>query len=130
MALGERLGGHIISGHIDGTGTIARKTPDQNATRVRISCNRDILRLIVERGSIAVDGVSLTVSGLFDGAFEVSLIPHTGEETTILKKDVGSKVNLENDVIGKYVERLLEMPPHKDTISSDFSLDMLAELGF
>lgn len=107
MALGDRFGGHIVSGHIDGTGIISDMKRDENAVRVRIKASQDILKLIVEKGSIAIDGISLTVVGLDDTSFEVSLIPHTGEETTLLKKKPGEFVNLENDVIGKYVERLM-----------------------
>lgn len=107
MAAGGRFGGHIVSGHIDGTGTVASRLADQNAVRVRIDCPAHILALIVEKGSIAIDGISLTVSGLFDDSFEVSVIPHTGGQTTLLSKKVGDVVNLENDVVGKYVQRLL-----------------------
>ncbi len=107
MAAGGRFGGHIVSGHIDGTGTVASRQADQNAVRVRIDCPTHILALIVEKGSIAIDGISLTVSGLFERGFEVSVIPHTGGQTTLLSKQVGDVVNLENDVVGKYVQRLL-----------------------
>ncbi len=102
-----RFGGHIVSGHIDGTGVVASRVADQNAVRVRIRCPEHIVALIVEKGSIAIDGISLTVSGLFDDGFEVSIIPHTGGQTTLLSKRVGDVVNLENDVVGKYVQRLL-----------------------
>ena len=107
MAAGGRFGGHIVSGHIDGTGRVASRVEDQNAVRVRISCAPSIVGLIVEKGSIAIDGISLTVSGLFDDGFEVSVIPHTGGQTTLLTKRPGDVVNLENDVVGKYVQRLL-----------------------
>ena len=107
MAAGGRFGGHIVSGHIDGTGRVASRVEDQNAVRVRISCVPSIVALIVEKGSIAIDGISLTVSGLFDDGFEVSVIPHTGGQTTLLSKRPGDVVNLENDVVGKYVQRLL-----------------------
>ena len=107
MAAGGRFGGHIVSGHIDGTGRVASRVEDQNAVRVRISCAPSIVALIVEKGSIAIDGISLTVSGLFDDGFEVSVIPHTGGQTTLLTKRPGDVVNLENDVVGKYVQRLL-----------------------
>ena len=107
MAAGGRFGGHIVSGHIDGTGRILSRAEDQNAVRVRISCSAPIVALIVEKGSIAIDGISLTVSGLFDDGFEVSVIPHTGVQTTLLGRHVGDVVNLENDVVGKYVQRLL-----------------------
>ena len=83
------------------------RAADQNAVRVRIDCPRDILRLVVEKGSVAVDGISLTVSRLFDDGFEVSVIPHTAANTTLLSSAAGDAVNLENDVVGKYVQRLL-----------------------
>lgn len=107
MQMGGRFGGHIVSGHIDGTGTIISRTPDQNAIRLRIGCDEHITALIVEKGSICIDGVSLTVSGVFNDGFEVSIIPHTGEATILLDKRAGETVNLENDVVGKYVQRLL-----------------------
>lgn len=107
MAANGRFGGHIVSGHIDGTGTIASRVADQNAVRVRIRCPNAIGALVVEKGSIAIDGVSLTVARLFDDGFEVSVIPHTGGQTTLLGKRVGEQVNLENDVVGKYVQRLM-----------------------
>lgn len=85
----------------------ALRVADQNAVRVRIDCPRGILRLVVEKGSVAVDGISLTVSRLFDDGFEVSVIPHTAANTTLLSSAAGDAVNLENDVVGKYVQRLL-----------------------
>lgn len=107
MAAGERFGGHIVSGHIDGTGTVRRVRRDQNAVRYTIEAPRDILALVVLRGSIAIDGISLTVAELFDDAFEVSIIPHTAAQTTLSSRKPGDCVNLENDVVGKYVQRLL-----------------------
>ena len=107
MAADGRFGGHIVSGHIDGCGRVRSRAADQNAVRVRIDCPRDILRLVVEKGSVAVDGISLTVSRLFDDGFEVSIIPHTAANTTLLSSAAGDAVNLENDVVGKYVQRLL-----------------------
>lgn len=102
-----RFGGHIVSGHIDGTGTIYQVRPDQNATWITIRTDAEILRYIVEKGSIAIDGISLTVAAVSATDFSVSIIPHTGEETVLLKKHAGDVVNLECDIIGKYVERLI-----------------------
>ena len=107
MAADGRFGGHIVSGHIDGTGTIRRIRRDQNAVRFTIGAPAGIMALIVAQGSIAVDGISLTVADLYDDAFEVSVIPHTAAETTLGSHRPGSTVNLENDVVGKYVQRLL-----------------------
>lgn len=107
MAAGGRFGGHLVSGHIDGTGTIKSCRKEENAVWVTVTAGPDILRLIIEKGSVAIDGISLTVAAVSDRDFQVSVIPHTGEETTLLKKKPGDAVNLENDVVGKYVERLL-----------------------
>ena len=107
MAADGRFGGHIVSGHIDGTGTVRRVRRDQNAVRFTIGAPAGIMALIVAQGSIAVDGISLTVADLYDDAFEVSVIPHTAAETTLGSHRPGSTVNLENDVVGKYVQRLL-----------------------
>lgn len=109
-ALGSRLGGHLVQGHVDGTGTIIGRSPSENWTVVRIALPTSVARYVVEKGSITVDGVSLTVSGLGvdHGAhwFEISLIPTTLDLTTLGTAEVGSTVNLEVDVIAKYVERL------------------------
>lgn len=107
MAAGGRFGGHIVSGHIDGTGIIREFRREENAVWVFIETEEAILRLIVEKGSIAIDGISLTVAKVDSRGFGVSVIPHTGEETTLLQRKTGDTVNLENDLVGKYVERLL-----------------------
>jgi len=110
-AVNSRLGGHIVQGHVDGTGVVLARTPEDNWEVVRVSLPDPIARYVVEKGSITVDGISLTVSSLgADGAgdwFEVSLIPTTRELTTLGAAPVGTTVNLEVDVIAKYVERLL-----------------------
>ncbi len=102
-----RFGGHIVSGHIDGTGTIEEFRPEGPAVWVRISAPEAILALVVEKGSVAVDGISLTVAAAGQRDFQVSLIPHTGLNTSLLSKKAGEPVNLETDVIGKYVRKLL-----------------------
>ena len=107
MAADGRFGGHIVSGHIDGRGKITKIKNDGNAVRFWITSDEKILRLIVEKGSIAIDGISLTVISVSDSDFSISIIPHTMGETTLGTKRVGDTVNLENDIIGKYVERLL-----------------------
>lgn len=107
MKADGRFGGHIVSGHIDGTGTVADIRKDDNAVWYRIRAADTILRYIVEKGSIAIDGISLTVAGLDDDSFSVSVIPHTAANTTLSSKKKGDTVNLENDIIGKYVERLM-----------------------
>lgn len=107
MPADGRFGGHIVSGHIDGIGTITDCRKEENAVWVTIKASQKILQLIIEKGSICIDGISLTVAMVSDGEFQVSVIPHTGEETTLLKKKPRDMVNLENDVIGKYVQKLL-----------------------
>ena len=107
LRLGARLGGHLVSGHIDGLGTIAGIQREDNASWIRIQCPERLLRYIIPKGSVAVDGTSLTVVDVGQQGFRVSLIPETAEQTMLLTKSSGSAVNLECDVIGKYVERLL-----------------------
>ena len=125
MAANGRFGGHIVSGHIDGTGTIASQKREDNAVWVKIKTPAPLLRYIVEKGSIAIDGVSLTVAAVTDTDFSVSIIPHTGAQTILLGKKPGDPVNLECDVIGKYVEKLTA--PHK---TGGISTNFLAENGF
>lgn len=125
MAANGRFGGHIVSGHIDGTGTIASQKREDNAVWVKIKTPAPLLRYIVEKGSIAIDGVSLTVAAVTDTDFSVSIIPHTGAQTILLGKKPGDPVNLESDVIGKYVEKLTA--PHK---TGGISTNFLAENGF
>lgn len=109
MAADGRFGGHFVSGHIDGTGIILKMQNDGNAVWVYISAPRPILNLIIEKGSVAIDGISLTVAKIDEKEFAVSVIPHTGEETTLLNKKPGDIVNLENDVVGKYVQKLMSL---------------------
>ncbi len=106
-AVDSRLGGHIVQGHVDGTGHVVSRTPSEHWEVVRIGLPPELSRYVVEKGSITVDGISLTVSGLGDDWFEVSLIPTTLALTTLGRAPVGARVNLEVDVIAKYVERLL-----------------------
>ena len=130
MAADGRFGGHIVSGHIDGTGTVASMRNEGNAVWVRINTSDEILSLIVEKGSITIDGISLTVAGLGNDYFEVSVIPHTGEETTLLKKKPGDIVNLENDIVGKYVKRLLQGGQPVENKKSKITMEFLSENGF
>lgn len=107
LTLKDGLDGHIVSGHVDGVGIITKITMDEIAQIVYISTTSDIMKYIIKKGSICIDGISLTVINVNDTAFAVSLIPHTAKMTTLGFKNVGDKVNLENDIIGKYVEKLL-----------------------
>ena len=127
MAANGRFGGHIVSGHIDGVGRIVETHPEENAVIVTISAPPEILALIVEKGSIAIDGISLTVAALTKTTFSVSIIPHTAAETVLLKKRAGDVVNLENDIVGKYVQKLLG---NASGTSSGLTLEYLQANGF
>ena len=127
MPADGRFGGHIVSGHIDGTGVIQSMRQEGNAVWVTITAPAFILRGIVEKGSIAIDGISLTVAAVDDVSFSVSIIPHTGGQTILLDKKAGDMVNLENDIIGKYVERFLQ-PQAKP--ESAITMEFLAKHGF
>lgn len=129
MPANGRFGGHIVSGHIDGTGKIASVRPDDNALWYTISAAPELLRYIVEKGSITIDGISLTVAAVDEVSFSVSLIPHTAAVTTLGKKRAGDIVNLETDIIGKYVEKLLHPAPEPER-QGGISLEFLAENGF
>lgn len=129
MPANGRFGGHIVSGHIDGTGKIASVRPDDNALWYTISAAPEQLRYIVEKGSITIDGISLTVAAVDEVSFSVSLIPHTAAVTTLGKKRAGDIVNLETDIIGKYVEKLLRPAPEPER-QGGISLEFLAENGF
>jgi riboflavin synthase len=126
MPMNGRFGGHIVSGHIDGTGRIVTKKSDDNAVRIRIAAERTLLKYIIEKGSVALDGISLTVSAVGSDWFEVSIIPLTGSDTTLLDKTPGALINIECDPLGKYVERLLGF----EKSSSVLDLNYLMEHGF
>lgn len=128
LALGGRLGGHIVTGHIDGTGVIAGVKRDDNALWYTVRAAPSLLRYVAEKGSIAVDGISLTVAGVSGGTFSVSLIPHTAAHTTLGGKGRGDLVNLENDCIAKYVEKLLS--PARPAGAAGMTREFLAQYGF
>ncbi len=131
LSLQSRLGGHIVSGHIDGTGEIISLIKEDNATWVTIKTTNNILRYIVLKGSITIDGISLTVAYVDDKSFKVSIIPHTAQETTLLNKTNGDTVNLECDVISKYVEKLMGLKPvDKCNKSASITEDFLKINGF
>lgn len=130
MILNGRFGGHIVSGHIDGTGTITKYTKEENAIWVTIKAPDEILDLIVEKGSICIDGISLTVATVSDQDFQVSIIPHTAKETTLIHKKVGSLVNLGNDIVGKYIKKLMENNQEEQAKkASGLTMEMLEEYG-
>ena len=126
MAADGRFGGHIVSGHIDGTGTVKSIKKDDNAIWFEIAASREILDGIVEKGSIAIDGISLTVAAVDNVSFKVSIIPHTLKETVLGTRKVGDTVNLETDVIGKYVKKLLD----SQTTKAGLTKEMLLTNGF
>ena len=130
MAAGGRFGGHIVSGHIDATGTITDRRRDDNAVWYTVSAPAALLRYVVEKGSIAIDGISLTVAAVEADRFSVSVIPHTAAVTVLGGKRPGDPVNLEADLIGKYVEKLLRPVQAPPARRSALSLEFLAEHGF
>ena len=129
MAADGRFGGHIVAGHIDGTGRITRIKRDDNAVWYTIQAAPQLLRYIVEKGSIAMDGISLTVARVEENAFSISAIPHTVAQTALQNRREGDLVNLETDIIGKYVEKLLTPAPETPA-SSGLTRDFLARHGF
>jgi len=126
--LGDRMGGHLVQGHVDAVGTIVEQQTVDIAKVLRINAPQEILDYLVAKGSVAIDGISLTVVAVFPDSFTVSIIPHTAKMTTLGFKKTGDTVNLETDIIGRYVEKLLRRngTQHKSGLSSEF----LAEHGF
>lgn len=132
LRLSDRLGGHLVSGHVDGTGRIAKKEPRQDSWLVEIEMDKALSRYTVEKGSIAIDGISLTINHCRDGYVEVNIIPQTGKETTLLQKERGSAVNIETDLIGKYIEKLLpeKRKAEAGKKTTSVTLEGLREQGF
>ena len=130
MAADGRFGGHIVAGHVDDPGTITSMEKDDNAIWITIRTTPAVLKYIVEKGSIAIDGISLTVARVDDKSFAVSVIPHTGANTTMLEKKPGDTVNLETDMVGKYVEKLLRYEESEEKPQSGITMDFLKSHGF
>jgi len=131
LRLGDRFGGHIVSGHIDGTGSIVNIKEDENAIWISIAADSSLLRYVIDKGSIAIDGVSLTVVRVEENQFNVSVIPHTRKETILFDKTLGSKVNLECDVVAKYIERFSGFGKQElNEAKKDISMDFLKENGY
>lgn len=128
MAADGRFGGHIVSGHVDSTGIVKDIRDEENAVWYTIGAKSETLKYIVEKGSIAIDGISLTVAGVTDTDFKVSIIPHTKSETILIYKKVGDIVNLECDIVGKYIEKFLNYSDKKT--ESKLTPEFLAECGF
>lgn len=130
MPAGGRFGGHIVAGHVDGTGRVTRVETDGVARVIAIKADDDVLKYIVDKGSICVDGVSLTVMQVTASEFTISIIPHTQGVTRLGEAQVGDVVNLECDVIAKYVERLLQFTTHEQPSQKSISIDFLQANGF
>ncbi|MCP3900324.1 MAG: riboflavin synthase, partial [Desulfobacteraceae bacterium] len=133
----DRLDGHLVSGHIDGTGTIASKVKKSNAWIITINVPTKLAEQMIEKGSIAIDGISLTINKCSNKDFEISVIPHTLKMTTIEGINVGDKVNIETDMLGKYVQKILNKNLGTDSSDNtngkshkDISLGLLAKKGF
>ena len=132
MPANGRFGGHIVSGHIDGTGMVQSIEPDDNAIWYTIAAKPNLLRYIVEKGSITIDGISLTVAYVDEHCFKVSIIPHTQQVTALHDRGVGDIVNLECDIIGKYVEKLLQPAAEVEETKKESGIteDFLKKYGF
>ena len=126
MVVGSRFGGHIVSGHIDGIGRVTGLKKDGNAIWVTIEADDNIMKYIIRKGSISIDGISLTVASVTRKDFNVSIIPMTASETTLLEKKMGDTVNLECDIVGKYIERFTIFKEKESKVTMDF----LRENGF
>ncbi len=129
LRVGDRLGGHFVSGHIDGVGTIQNYEKEDNAVWITISAPTELLKYMIYKGSITVDGVSLTVASVSQEGFKISIIPHTKESTTLIDKKIGDKVNLECDMIGKYIERFMGFTQETDK-KQKIDVDFLSQHGF
>ncbi len=131
MAANGRFGGHIVAGHVDGVGTVRRIEKDDNAIWYTIAAGPEILRYVVEKGSITIDGISLTVARVDSDSFAISAIPHTVSVTVLADRKPGDQVNLETDIIGKYVEKLLQTPPPaEEEKKSGITREFLTRYGF
>jgi riboflavin synthase len=132
LQLGDRLGGHLVSGHVDGVGKILKKEQKKRSWLLRIGIGEALARYTIEKGSIAVEGISLTINDCQNTYFEVNIIPHTAQETTLLEKRVGDLVNIETDMIGKYVEKFFqkERSSPQEKGSSTINEEMLKKHGF
>lgn len=127
MAANGRFGGHFVSGHVDGTGTIIEKKRVENALYMTIQVSESILPFLMEKGSIAIDGASLTLFSIEGSSITISLIPHTQKETVLAKKNIGELVNIECDMLAKYIHRIMT---HPEKAEANITLDMLAKNGF
>ncbi|HEX9778920.1 MAG TPA: riboflavin synthase [Geopsychrobacteraceae bacterium] len=129
LRLSDRLGGHLVSGHVDGIALVCRRFQDHNAVRFEFTVPESALRYLVEKGSVAVDGVSLTVNAVSADGFSIAVIPHSLAMTTLRERKIGDRVNIETDLLGRYVERLLRNSAAAPA-GSGLSLEFLAKNGF
>lgn len=129
LRLCDRLGGHLVSGHIDCVAQVRKRYQDHNAVRFEFAVTQPAMRYLVEKGSVAIDGVSLTVNTVSADGFAVAIIPHSLEMTTLKNKKIGDRVNIETDLIGRYVERLLQRSD-ESPVEGGLSLEFLAKNGF
>ena len=129
LRLSDRLGGHIVSGHIDGVGKIVSIKEESNGTWFTIAAPKEVLKYIIYKGSIGIDGISLTVAEISNEVFKVSVIPHTLENTILIDKQINSRVNLECDLIGKYIEKFINIK-HEIKKANDITIEFLTNNGF
>ena len=130
MRISDRIGGHLVSGHVDGIGKIRRRDQRGNSWRLEIEIDPGLAKYTIEKGSIAVDGISLTINRCNESGFEVNIIPQTAGETNILNKKIGDPVNIETDLIGKYVEKILQRGEDRKPDSSRLDMEFLSKHGF
>lgn len=130
MSANGRFGGHIVQGHVDGMGTIVSIKHDQHGIEYVVSCDNSVLRYIVDKGAVAVDGISLTVVESYSDSFVLYIIPETVKQTSLSEKKVGDKVNIEVDVLGKYIEKFLKLGATDKTKSDSEMMDLLSKNGF
>ncbi|HDK7174980.1 TPA: riboflavin synthase [Clostridium botulinum] len=130
VTLNKPLGGHIVSGHIDGTGEIINIKKEGIATLLEVKTKETLLKYMVPKGSVALDGVSLTLVDIKEKSFIVSLIPHTKEETILMNKNIGDIINIECDVLGKYIYKFMHLKKEEEALKSNINLDFLSKTGF
>ncbi|MHB9940886.1 riboflavin synthase [Clostridium sporogenes] len=130
VTLNKPLGGHIVSGHIDGTGEIINIKKEGIATLLEVKTKETLLKYMVSKGSVALDGVSLTLVDIKEKSFTVSLIPHTKEETILMNKNIGYIINIECDVLGKYIYKFMHLKKEEEALKSNINLDFLSKTGF
>jgi riboflavin synthase len=133
LRLGDRVGGHLVTGHIDGIAVLRAGKPEGRSIRLFFDTSDEIMRYVIEKGSVAVNGVSLTVNGVSSSGFDVNIVPHTASLTTLVGLRIGAEVNIETDLIGKYVEKMVSpwgSTSEKDELKTKIDLDFLKEHGF